>query len=1099
MKPGKLQATFLPLMLCFTLCAPVFAQAPTGSINGTVADQTGAVIPNASVTVTNKADANVRTLTTNADGLYSAPALPSGDYEVRAEVSGFKTLIRQAQVAAGGTTSVDMAMTLGQANDVVNVEETAAQINYESHTVAGVIARQTIQELPINGRSFLSLATLEPGVTTTPGVPAQFNSLVNITTLGGGGYTRLTIDGGIVNDEWEGTGATSMNFSQEVVSEFQLSTVNFDVTAGIGTGGQLNIVTRSGGNDYHGSGYFLFRDHNMAAYPGLKRPTDPSNPSQFCVVPTSSACSSVQNPYFGRRNPGFWVGGPIMRNKLFFFANYEYMNQKQVYVLQEDLNSLRGLSGTPISPYHNTLFSSRFDYTLSSKHTIFARYSHDGNVGFGPYGGTVPLQSSWSNNDNWSDQSIVGLTSVLTTNIVNDARFQYHYWRSLVEIAGASQCAAPCPGLGLPSLVVPNAQGALYGGVSDNSPQPRQGRVYELVDNVSWQKGAHRIRFGADYERIVTKNTWTFCQLGCLGVYAPENVISGANPAVLAASGYVPPSNVSTSADLLSLPVFNTSSSIYSGIDVGDGRFPGPYDRTAFNHNDRPKFYGADTWKINSNLTVNAALGWEFETGLWYNLPFPQYLAPIVGANNLAAPKTNYKQFAPQLGFAYALGKDKKTVIRGGAGMFWDSEPLWHHFRAGASLGPVGNGRTTLTAGSLTNIYPGIVNLATGAPLKVGDPLPLNTLTNMTLQQFVNIYNQQLPVLNQQLAPTPPSSGSFSVSGIDVAKTAVELHTPDFKIMRSYQTSLGVQRDMGHDMILQVDWARRQFENVDLGELDLNRSAQFIGGQPAPVIPTCTAAQKFVPGQECSTGSITFWVPQGRTVYNGLLVKLQKRLSHRYSFTASYALQSQLTVVAPTLNLDNYFSTYGQNLNRQTFNVAGLGSLRYGFKLSINNSMLTRLPVEPTISGYDLNGAGSTTLPITLAVPGQQYNCFNITCSNSDLQKLVSTFNSTLAGTKDARGTAIKSIAIPSNYELGAPKLDTDVRLTKEFVFKEKYRAEAFVEGFNIFNIANLTGYSFAITPGTASPSFGQPTSRVGQVFGSGGPRAFEVGARVSF
>src|SRR6267154_356600 len=165
----KLYATSLPLLLCFA----AFGQAPTGSISGTVTDPSGAVIPNATVTVTNKADAAARTLTANAEGLFSAPALPSGEYEVRAEVGGFKTTVREAQVVAGGVTTVDMAMSVGQATDVVNVEAAAAQINYESHTVAGIIARQSIQELPINGRSFLSLATLEPGVTTTPGVPAQ--------------------------------------------------------------------------------------------------------------------------------------------------------------------------------------------------------------------------------------------------------------------------------------------------------------------------------------------------------------------------------------------------------------------------------------------------------------------------------------------------------------------------------------------------------------------------------------------------------------------------------------------------------------------------------------------------------------------------------------------------------------------------------------------------------------------------------------------------------------------------------------------------------------------------------------------------------------
>jgi hypothetical protein len=329
-------------VLFLALTFSVFAQAPTGVISGTVTDQSGAVIPGATVTVTESATGKIRTLTTNSAGLYSAAALLAGEYEVRAEAPGFRTLVRQATVAAGNTTTVDIQMTLGQASDVVTVEGLAAAINYESHTIAGTIARNTIQELPINGRSFLNLATLQPGVTVTTGVPAQFNSLINVQVLGNGSnqqgaYVRMTIDGGIINDEWEGNGSTSLNVSQEVVQEFQMSSVNFDASSGIGAGGQMNIVTRSGSNDFHGSGYFFFRDHNMAAYPGLKRATDPSGFNPNCKAPSSSGCNAAENPFFVRRNPGVGVGGPIKKDKLFFYTNYEYQNQVQAYALQQDL------------------------------------------------------------------------------------------------------------------------------------------------------------------------------------------------------------------------------------------------------------------------------------------------------------------------------------------------------------------------------------------------------------------------------------------------------------------------------------------------------------------------------------------------------------------------------------------------------------------------------------------------------------------------------------------------------------------------------------------------------------------------------------------
>ena len=1093
------QASALMFCVLFVALTPtVFAQAPTGVISGTVTDQSGAVVPNATVTVTEKATGTVRTMTANNAGLYSAPALFAGEYEVRAEAPGFRTLVRQAVVTAGNTITVDMQMALGQASEVVTVEGQAAQMNYESQQVAGTVARNTIQDLPINGRSFLNLAALEPGVTISTGVPAQFNSLINVTTLGGGAgaYTRMTIDGGIINDEWEGSGATSLNVSQEVVQEFQMTTVNFDATSGIGAAGQINIVTRSGSNDFHGSGYFFFRDHNMAAYPGLKRATDPSSFNPNCRTASSPECKAAENPFFVRRNPGVWVGGPIKKDKLFFFTNYEYQNQVQAYALQQDLPSLAGLSAVSLSPYHATYFTNRFDYIISSKHTLFARYSHDGNLGFGPYGGAQPLQSSWSSNNNWSDQGMIGVTSLLSPTVVNDVRVFYHWWRSLVEIASPSQCAAPCVGQGLTSLVAGGSGGSgmvgsstFYAGASDNSPQPRQERSYELVDNLSWQKGAHRLKFGVDYERIVTNNDWEFCSLGCAGVYSPEQTLAQASPGLLAQ--YLPnlPRTISSTADLLQLPVFNTTSSIYSGIDVGHGNFPGPYQRGTYNHNDRPRFYAGDVWKVTSSLTLNAALDYEFETGLWYSLPYPSLLSPIVG-NNLRAPPNNYHEFAPQFGFAYALGKDKKTVIRGGAGMFWDSEPLWHHFRAGSSLGPLGNGRTTLTAGALTNTFPNIVNLANGQPLPIGAPLPLNTLTNMTLGQFEQIYSQQLPALTQQFAPTPPTSGPFSVSGLDVAKQSVEIHAPDFQIMRSYQSSLGVQRDLGHDMILQADWARRQFENVDLGELDLNRFARPLS-QGGPVIPACAKIPDFNPADRCSNGSMTFWVPQGRTIYEGLLVKLSKRLSNHFQGTVAYALQNENSVNSSTQDLNNYFATYGPDLARHNLHFNGVIELPWGFELSINQAIISRTPVEPLLIispiGSGANTFGSSILvPIQLAMPGGgAFHCFGLSCGKSDLLNLVNKYNSAYG----------QHITLPSQYQFGDPFYDTDFRLSKIFKYKERYTLDIAGEVFNAFNIANLTGYGFTL--GTAS--FGQATSRVLQTFGSGGPRAFQVLTRVSF
>src|SRR5579864_9355395 len=239
------------------------------------------------------------------------------------------------------------------------------------------------------------------------------------------------------------------------------------------------------------------------------------------------------------------------------------------------------------------------------------------------------------------------------------------------------------------------------------------------------------------------------------------------------------------------------------------------------------------------------------------------------------------------------------------------------------------------------------------------------------------------------------------------------------------------------------------------------------------------------------------WVPEGRSVYNGLLVKVQKRFSHRYQFIASYALQKN-TAVTANVNLDNYFAGYGPNLARQNLNIAGVAMAPWGLKLSVNSAIISSTPVTPIITGIDLNGAGNTSFPLFEAVSGLSYNCFNYGCGKAQLAAAADSFNATWAGKRALNGTTIPKLTLPSNYDLGTPIFSQDFRVSKEIAVKERYRFIAFAELFNAFNIANLT---YAATPTLNSSAFGQPTGRVGQAstFGSFGPRAVQVGARFTF
>lgn len=1072
------------LCVLLALSFIVVAQAPTGTITGLVTDTTGAAMANVTVTITEKATGSVRSIVTNAQGLYNAPALPAGDYTVRGEAQGFRTLERESTVQAGGIFTVNLPMTLGESKEVVTVEAASTQINYESNSVQGVIDRAAVQDLPLNGRSFMQLAVLEPGVTIASGSTAQFNALFTVSVLGAGNRTAYTVDGGNISDSIDtGGGSSSLNLPQDVVQEFQLSSVNFDISTDISSGGAINIVTRSGTNQYHGSAYFYYRDHNMSAYPGLQRQT---------LAP---------NPFFARRNPGATLGGPIAKDKLFFFFNIEHTNQVQAILTQPNTILAQAVAGVYDSPYSGTQMTARLDYHISAKHNLFARYSHDGNSGFGQVFSPQSNPSNWVRNINWADQSIIGITSSLTASVVNDARLQYSYWSNHNLLTNAADCVEPnCIGGGLPGLLAVLGTNIGFGGaevgINANAPQTRNTRRYEFDDSVNWAIGSHRLKFGGQVMRIPSVGQWGFCTPYCEGIFGPAT-LNGA-------FGF--PKTLSTTNDFWNSPFLSLSTGIFTGVGVGNSEQPPLYDRADTITESQYRLFIQDTWKIRPNFTVNYGLAWNAQKGYFTPIPESPFLSPILGANNLGVTPNAYKEFQPIVGFAWSPGKGNKTVIRAGGGIYWDSPPGYYHNRTYASNGPVGDGRATLSSQAFLNIYPGIINLGTGQPLPVDAPIPVGALTTMTLRQFDTIYQQQIGAITAKLAPTPPTSGPFSVTGIDVSKSGIEIFPPQYPIARSYQVNVGVQRDLGHNMVLTADYALRQGENVSQGELDWNLNSRYlnVGGVPTrtPVIPSCTGAQLFVVGQECSSGPITFWTPYGHSRYNGLLMKLNKRLSSRTQFTASYQLAKQNADTSPW-DLLNYNSGYGATIPRHTLNVAGSVQLPWDFKLSMNMAYISRLPQNASVSSLYIPGTAPTSTSGTEPIPGLPYNCFGVTCSKSDLANAVNNFNSTIAGTKNATGATIPQLVLPSDYQLGDPTITQDFSLQKTIKIKERANFVLTGQVFNAFNIANLSGYSFLLDNKAASGpqtfTFGQPTSRALQTFGSAGPRAFQIAGRFNF
>ena len=741
--------------------------------------------------------------------------------------------------------------------------------------------------------------------------------------------------------------------------------------------------------------------------------------------------------------------------------------------------------GNFASPYKGKTLSAKFDYNINSSHHLFARYSHDGNAGFGPNGSAV-LPSNWLRNTNWSDQSVLGLTSTLRPNLVNDFRFSYQYWQNRNLFPDTSVCP-DCLGLNFPQVQI--YQTNVYIGNTSNATQGRDLRRFNFNDTMNWQRGTHSIRAGFEIEHAPGTGFWGYCDPACAQVASPELVRANVPAALVGALFPTLPTTVKTSQDFLNLPFLGAV------IGIGDPSQPPPYNVGQAKINNRYHLFVQDSWRIKPRLTLNYGLAWEYESTLVNgDLKKPQYLAPLYGSD-LSPTNNNPHNFSPALGFAWTVDKSQKTVVRGGAGIYYDTELLYRRLQERAYIGPVGNGRVQFSASGLTNTLPGIIDISRGGvPVPVGAALPNGDLTNMTLGQYLQLQAAQAPGIAAGLAPKNLSD--VSVTGIDINKQATQLYPKDYPVQKGIHFDLGVQRQLRSDMVLSVDFVRRVYINTLLGEIDENRWNRYIGGARSPVIPACTGTQASIPGFNCSTGPITFWIPGGRTVYNAMLVKLDKRFAKRYQFTASYALTDQHGYNS-LYNLDNWASSWGPQGGRHILNVSGIVEMPWGFQLGVISSMASRGPLTATVTGVDLTGSGNTTTPL----PGIPINGLNRGYGKADLQKAVDNWNSNIAGKPDALGKIVPKIVLPSSYELGRPFYSQDVRLTKKITFKERYIFSAFVEGFNIFNIANLGGYSFNVdqVQPTQTFSFGQPTSRSGQVFGSGGPRAFQLGGRFQF
>ena len=639
----------IEFVLCLLVAGSVFVfgQA-TATINGRVVDPADAVVPNATVTVTNVGTGVARDSVTNAEGLYSVPALTPGNYDVKVKAQGFETADRASvELLTGGTLSVDFKMTVGTVQQTVEVGAQAALVETSQAVGSESIRQQEVDALPMLNRSMGALMTMVPGareITSTGGLATN-----NLVSIGGGtGYNYGMVVDGMDNKEVD-NGGILIEYTLEGLQEFKTMTTGANAEFGKGVG-QILAATKSGGNQLHGSAFFYFRD---AALTKTDYFSEPAN-------------GGVGKPPFSRQQYGGSVGGPIIKDKAFFFGSIERIKQdfslpRSSTIIQQ-LNYLVplniGVLVTPTiaEPETNLLAQAKVNYNLSARNSAFLRGStelfHDQDF-LSQTSGLLTFSPFQNNNNLHIFDASLGETFVATPTTVNQFTMQYISYR---QGENFPQCPINIASLGVDSclgrdLSFPSVSTATVNSFPNYFIWDKQ---WEFRDDLSKQLGRHALKFGFDYTGFPLFG-------GLLSSVTPGSVSFFADPATIVNNlnglypeGFQTPGLVHTVTE-------------WSGV-IGNLSTPSNFEAAA---------YAQDDFKLTPRITLNLGLRWDAanlgfgtKASLAEN-PTYQILKAIGSPYGVLPPIPNKKDFEPRVGLAWDAGGNGKNVIRISYGIFY--------------------------------------------------------------------------------------------------------------------------------------------------------------------------------------------------------------------------------------------------------------------------------------------------------------------------------------------------------------------------------------------------------------------------------------------
>ncbi|MCC7417710.1 MAG: TonB-dependent receptor [Acidobacteria bacterium] len=806
------------------------ARAQTTQIQGAITDETGGVLPGVNVTLTHTETGTSRVVVTDTRGHYLFGGIRVGAYEMLTELSGFVSQKRGITVLLGQSATVDLVMTVATLEQNITVVGETPLVDITQSDIASNLDMLQVKELPVMGRDWLNLTVVAPGVrSSSEGAPTM--------AAQGSMRTKVNVDGLQVNNATN-FGNLNLELSQEAVREVQVLTNRFSAEYARAAGGVVNAVTKSGTNTFAGSFYSFFRNDKFNAKDFFTNQVEPFSDKQI----------------------GMTFGGPIVKDRLHFFGNWEMQRRPQT---QTTNTSIPAIDTTYPIDRTKDLAVVRVDLQMTPTHRMGVRYAYSNVEQL-----NVSVRDHMSNGWRYPEVGhsiVLSSTAVPTDTMLNEFRAQFLNW-----------VAIRYPNAPFPLLNFPGADlGALNNSLSD-----KYERHLQIHNDFSWNRGNHNLKLGGEYFFEGMK--------GRTGLIFFGDYLVPTNPTDWAAvRSVVEASDRAGLQRLVDLGIVPAPSRAIFAI--GDPNYDTPIHLLGA--------YVQDDWKVGSRLTLNLGVRYDVEIGNWMDMT-TRY------TESYGKPQQDNNNFAPRLGFAYDINGKQQTVIRGGAGRYYDQ------------------------------IHQNIVFA--------------HAVQNGDTYALVNVLYNRAPDFM-----VDPIKGITLESVIAGAPSDIRPVSKDVRVPYSDQYSIGLAHQLTSTLAIQADY----IHTVGKGEMYSRNANVFtdpVTGEPKPVATFGRPDPRY--------GAIRLVEGDGRSRYEGLQMGLTKRFSDRFQVGGSYTLswayadQGQTHIYntpEPTRPISELF---GPSERDQRHRFVANGSVQMPFDVTVSGVFYAASGQRyATLAGRDVN------------------------------------------------------------------------------------------------------------------------------------------------